>query len=117
MEREVQGKTLADVQAEGRNVWNEALGRIKIEGGTNDERTVFYTSLYRCFERPVSISEDGRYFSAFDQQVHNDNGRPFYTDDWIWDSYRAQHPLRILIDAPTESDILNSFVLMAQQMD
>lgn len=117
MAREVQGKSLEEVQRQGRDIWNEALGRIRIEGGSDDERTVFYTSLYRCFERPVSISEDGRYFSAFDQQVHNDNGRPFFTDDWIWDSYRAQHPLRILIDAQVEADILNSFVLMAQQMD
>ena len=102
MEREVQGKSLAEVQRQGRDIWNEALGRISIEGGSDDERSVFYTSLYRCFERPVSISEDGRYFSAFDQQVHSDNGEPFYTDDWIWDSYRAQHPLRILIDAQTK---------------
>jgi len=117
MEREVAGKTVAELQSEGRNSWNEALGKIKIDGGTADEKTVFYTSLYRCFERPVCISEDGRYYSAFDGTVHEDLGRPFYTDDWIWDSYRAHHPLRILIDSETEEDILHSFVLMAEQMD
>jgi len=117
MEREVAGKTVADLQLAGRNIWNEALGKIKIEGGTADEQTVFYTSLYRCFERPVCISEDGRYYSVFDGTVHEDHGRPFYTDDWIWDSYRAHHPLRILIDSEKEEDILHSFVLMAEQMD
>ncbi|MFV0590593.1 MAG: GH92 family glycosyl hydrolase [Draconibacterium sp.] len=117
MEREVSGKSVAELQKNGRDVWNKALGKIQIEGGTDDEKTVFYTSLYRCFERPVSISEEGRYFSAFDGKVHNDNGRPFYTDDWIWDSYRAHHPLRILIDPEKEEDILNSFVLMSEQMD
>jgi predicted alpha-1,2-mannosidase len=117
MEREVAGKTVAELQATGRKLWNEALGKIKIEGGTADEQTVFYTSLYRCFERPVCISENGRYYSAFDGQVHEDGGRPFYTDDWIWDSYRAHHPLRILIDPEKEEDILHSFILMAEQMD
>jgi len=117
MEREVAGKTVAELQSTGRDIWNEALGKIKIEGGTADEQTVFYTSLYRCFERPVCISEDGRYYSAFDGTVHEDHGRPFYTDDWIWDSYRAHHPLRILIDSEKEEDILHSFVLMAEQMD
>jgi predicted alpha-1,2-mannosidase len=117
MEREVAGKTVAELQATGRKLWNEALGKIKIEGGSADEQTVFYTSLYRCFERPVCISEDGRYYSAFDGKVHEDHGRPFYTDDWIWDSYRAHHPLRILIDSEKEEDILYSFVLMAEQMD
>lgn len=117
MEREVQGKSVEETQSVARKIWNEALGKIRIDGGTENERNVFYTSLYRCFERPVCISEDGRYYSAFDNKVHNDNGRPFYTDDWIWDSYRAHHPLRILIDAQKEADILNSFVLMSEQMD
>ena len=117
MEREVSAKTVDQLQTEGREIWNRALGKISIRGGTKDEQTVFYTSLYRCYERPVCISEDGRYFSAFDGTVHHDNGRPFYTDDWIWDSYRAHHPLRILIDSEKEDDILNSFVLMAEQMD
>ncbi|MGQ8337215.1 GH92 family glycosyl hydrolase [Sunxiuqinia sp. A32] len=117
MEREVSGKSVAELHKIGSNVWNDALGKIKIEGGTDDEQTVFYTSLYRCFERPVCISEGGRYYSAFDGKVHNDNGRPFYTDDWIWDSYRAHHPLNVLIDSKKEEDILNSFVLMSEQMD
>jgi len=117
MEREIAGETVAELQAKGRKIWNEALGKIKIKGGNPDEQTVFYTSLYRCYERPVCISEDGRYYSAFDGAVHEDHGRPFYTDDWIWDSYRAHHPLRILIDAKQEEDILNSFVLMSEQRD
>ncbi|WP_346863372.1 GH92 family glycosyl hydrolase [uncultured Draconibacterium sp.] len=117
LKREVAGKSVAELQNIGRNIWNEALGKIDIKGGTNDERTVFYTSLYRCFERPVCISENGRYYSAFDGKVHEDHGRPFYTDDWIWDSYRAHHPLRVLIDSKKEEDILNSFVLMSEQME
>jgi predicted alpha-1,2-mannosidase len=117
MEREVSGKSVSDLQARGREIWNEALGKIRIEGGTADEKTVFYTSFYRCYERQVNISEDGRYWSPFDHQVHNDQGRPFYTDDWIWDSYRAHHPLRTLIDSEMEEDIIHSFVLMAQQRE
>lgn len=83
LEREVAGKTVAELQATGRDLWNAALGKIKVSGGTADERTVFYTSLYRCLERPVRISEDGRYYSPFDGEVHNDQGRDFYTDDWM----------------------------------
>ena len=100
----------------GRNDWNAALGKIQVEGGSKDDKTVFYTSLYRCYERPVCLSEDGKYYSAFDGKVHEDNGRPFYTDDWIWDTYRATHPLRVLIDNERESDIIHSFLLMAEQM-
>jgi predicted alpha-1,2-mannosidase len=117
MEREVSGKNVKMLQDEGRAIWNKALGKISVQGGTENERVVFYTSLYRCYERPVCISESGRYYSAFDKKIHEDKGRPFYTDDWIWDSYRALHPLRILLDPQKEENILNSFVLMAEQMN
>lgn len=115
MERELGGKTFEQIEAIGRKTWNDALGKIEVEGGTEDQKTIFYTSMYRWYERQVCISEDGRYFSASDHQVHNDGGTPFYTDDWIWDTYRAAHPLRVLLDADTEQNILRSFILMSEQ--
>lgn len=116
LEREIAAYDVDVVAKTARNIWNEALGKIKIQGGSNDDKVVFYTSLYRCYERPICLSEDGRYYSAFDGKIHDDGGRPFYTDDWIWDTYRATHPLRALIDQTKENDIINSFLLMAEQM-
>ncbi len=114
--REIQGFDLLSIEKRGKEIWNQALNKIKVEGNNPTDLQVFYTSLYRTFERPVNISEDGFYFSAFDGKVHNDNGTPFYTDDWIWDSYRAAHPLRVLIDQKTQSNIINSFLRMTDQM-
>lgn len=116
LRREQKEYNLENLVQTGRDIWNEMLGRIRVEGGTEDEKIVFYSSFYRTFERPVCMSEDGRYFSAFDGQVHNDNGTPFYTDDWIWDTYRAAHPLRVLIDRQKEEDIIDSYLRMAEQM-
>ncbi|MDY5192155.1 MAG: glycoside hydrolase family 92 protein, partial [Bacteroidaceae bacterium] len=116
LNREQKGFNRKAVEAEGRRVWNETLGHIQIKGGTEDQKTVFYTSYYRTFERPVCLSEDGRYFSAFDGKVHFDDGVPFYTDDWIWDTYRSAHPLRALVFPKTEEDIISSYLLMAEQM-
>lgn len=116
LQREIAAYDVDVVAKAGQNAWNQALDKIQVEGGTEDDKTVFYTSLYRCFERPVCISEDGRYYSAYDGKIHEDGGRPFYVDDWIWDTYRATHPLRALIDAEREGDIVNSFLLMAEQM-
>lgn len=116
LRREQKEYNLENLVQAGRDIWNETLGRIRVEGGTEDEKIVFYSSFYRTFERPVCMSEDGRYFSAFDGQVHNDNGTPFYTDDWIWDTYRAAHPLRVLIDRQKEEDIIDSYLRMAEQM-
>ena len=115
LRREIDSFDVEKVAAEGRKVWNETLGRLAVRGGDETEKTVFYTSYYRTFERPVCLSEDGRYWSAFDNQVHEDGGTPFYTDDWIWDTYRAAHPLRVVMDPSLEEDILASFIRMAEQ--
>ncbi|MEI7421842.1 MAG: GH92 family glycosyl hydrolase [Prolixibacteraceae bacterium] len=117
LEREIQNSDVKTLQQNGRLIWNEALGKIEVAGSTDNNKTIFYTSFYRTFERPVCISEDGRYYSAYDATVHNDNGTPFFTDDWIWDAYRAHHPLRILIDPKKEENILHSFVEMTGQME
>lgn len=116
LEREIKGFDVDAIAKVARDAWNEALGKIEIKGGTDDDKQVFYTSLYRCFERPVCISEDGRYYSAYDGKVHDDEGSPFYVDDWIWDTYRGAHPLRSLLATDKEGYILNSYLLMAEQM-
>lgn len=116
MMRELSDYNLQAVKERGREVWNKALSCIKIAGGERGYKQVMYTSLYRTYERPVCISEDGYYFSAFDGKIHEDNGIPFYIDDWIWDTYRAAHPLRLIINEKQEKDIINSYILMAEQM-
>ncbi|MCP9612311.1 GH92 family glycosyl hydrolase [Coprobacter sp. LH1063] len=114
--REIKGYNLKQVAAEGRDVWNEKLGKIAVTGDVFNDKVVFYTSLYRTYERMINLSEDGRYYSAFDGKIHEDNGTPFYTDDWIWDTYRATHPLRVIIEPQMETDMVNSFIRMAEQM-
>jgi len=94
--------------------WNETLGRIAVEGGTEAQRRIFYTALYRCFERMINITEDGRYYSGFDHQVHED-ARPFYVDNWLWDTYRALEPLQTLLNPDVEADKIQSYVRMYQQ--
>lgn len=115
LQREIATYDVKTVARKGREIWNETLNKIKIEGGSEDEKTVFYTSLYRTYERMINISEDGRYYSAFDGQIHDDEGTPFYTDDWIWDTYRATHPLRILIEPQMETNMIRSYIRMALQ--
>jgi predicted alpha-1,2-mannosidase len=103
------------VKSSARQSWNSVLGQIQVEGGTPEQKRVFYTSLYRCYERMVNITEDGQYYSAFDHQVHQD-ARPFYVDNWLWDTYRALEPLHTLLNPEMEADKLQSFVRMYEQL-
>lgn len=103
------------MERDARTAWNNALGRIEVEGGTDDQKTTFYTALYRCHERMVCISEDGRYFSAFDGKVHDDGGTPFWTDDWVWDTYHALHPLQTILNPRAQEQKIESYLRMYEQ--
>jgi predicted alpha-1,2-mannosidase len=111
---EVQDKTFEQVRAHAEAVWNGQLSQIKVEGGTSAQRRSFYTALYRCHERMVDITEDGQYFSGYDHKIESDT-RPFYVDDWSWDTYLALHPLREIMHPAQEEDMLQSYVRMYRQ--
>jgi len=117
LNREIQQYNLQAVANNGKQLWNNTLGKILVEGSDENAKTIFYTSLYRTYERMICLSEDGQYFSAYDGKVHSDEGTPFYTDDWVWDTYRATHPLRVIIEPKKESDMINSYLRMAAQLE
>ena len=115
LEKEIPDWNFESLKAKGREKWNNALGKIEVQGGTRDQKTVFYTALYRTYERMVNISENGRYYSGFDDNIHNDNDTSFYVDDWMWDTYRAAHPLHAMINPEIEGLKIQSYVRMYEQ--
>jgi len=114
LQREIPAWGFDRVKDAAKARWNNTLGQIAVEGGAEAQRKVFYTALYRCFERMINITEDGRYYNGFDHQVHEDP-RPFYVDNWLWDTYRALEPLQTLLDPTVEADKIQSYVRMYQQ--
>ncbi len=83
-----------------RSTWNEKLGRLAVEGATDDQRRIVYTALYHALLYPRIFSEHGRYYSAFDDTVHEGVS---YTAYSIWDTFRAEHSLLTLL-APERID-------------
>jgi predicted alpha-1,2-mannosidase len=114
LQKEIPAWNFDGVKEAAKARWNEVLGQIQVTGGTPEQKRVFYTALYRCYERMVNISEDGRYYSAFDHKVHTD-ARPFYVDNWLWDTYRALEPLQALLNPEMEADKVQSYVRMFEQ--
>ncbi len=114
LQREIAAADFEAIKARAKARWNETLGQIAVEGGTEEQRRVFYTALYRSSERMINITEDGRYYSGFDHAVHTDP-RPFYVDNWLWDTFRALEPLQTILNPEMEADKLQSYVRMYQQ--
>ena len=103
------------VSEAGKEKWNSTLSKIEVEGGTDNQRTVFYTSLYRCFERMVNITEDGNYMSIWSNKVEPANDTNFFTDDWVWDTHLALHPLQVILNPSDQGDKISSYIRMARQ--
>ena len=110
------GFDLGAVAAAAAERWNGVLSQIEVEGGTDDERKVFYTALWRCHERMTDITEAGGAYLGYDGQAHQaPKGERHYTDDWIWDTFRAAHPLMTILHPKAEGEKLASYVRMAEQ--
>jgi predicted alpha-1,2-mannosidase len=95
--------------------WNSVLSEIEVEGGTSNQRSMFYTSLYRCFERMVDITEEGQYFSIWNNKIESAGDTGFYTDDWVWDTHLALHPLQVILNPGEQDEKISSYIRMARQ--
>ena len=115
LHNETKDKKFETIKGESHKIWADELGKIQVEGGTERQKRIFYTSLYRCNERMINISEDGRYFSGYDGKIHEDGGHPFFVDDWLWDTYRGLHPLMLILNPSQQADMVNSYVRMYEQ--
>jgi predicted alpha-1,2-mannosidase len=113
-DKEIKSQSFQAVTNNARKTWETVMSQIKVEGGTEAQKRSFYTALYRCYERMVNISEDSTYYSGYNKKVNKDS-RPFYVDDWSWDTYLALHPLRTILNPRLEEDMLNSYVKMYEQ--
>jgi len=95
-----------------RRVWQENLSRIQIKGVAKEQKTIFYTAMFHTLLFPREFSEYGKYYSPFDDTVHNGIS---YTDYSLWDTYRALHPLLIFTQPELVNDMVNSLLQNYQE--
>jgi predicted alpha-1,2-mannosidase len=100
LQREIPGWNFEAVRRALRAVWDKKLGEVSIDGATADQRHIFYTALYHAMLYPRTFTEYGRYYSAFDDAIHDGES---YTDYSIWDIFRAEFSLLTLV-APERID-------------
>jgi predicted alpha-1,2-mannosidase len=94
--------------------WEEKLGCIHIDGGTDDQRTIFRTALYRSFQMPTAFSDVNGDYTGFDKQTHRAEGFTYYTDMSMWDTFRTVHPLYNLIARTEQRDMIQSLLKMGE---
>lgn len=114
LQAEAGDKTFEQIRQETQAEWERQLASVQIRG-TDDQRTMFYTSLYHTMINPSVYSDvDGRY-RGVDGNVHEREGFQNYTVFSLWDTYRALHPLLGLIKPDRNTDMVRSMLAHQQQ--
>ena len=98
--------------ARAASAWDDQLSVIEVEGGTAKEQRIFYSAVYHALLHPTLVSDHDERALGFDYQVHQGT-RPFYTDFSLWDTYRVENSLLILLRPEASEDMAESLVRMA----
>ena len=116
LEAEVGSHTFDEIRNNAHSTWNEALGRIRVEGGTEDDKTIFYTALYHALLHPNLLSDVNGEYPAMESGatgVAKDYNR--YTVFSLWDTYRNLHQLLTLVYPEVQIDMVRSMVAMSEE--
>lgn len=117
LDREIGGADFDTVLKRADAKWNEALGRIRVSGGSAEQRRTFYSAFYRSIIFPhrfFELDAAGQpvYFSPYDGKIHQGY---LYTDTGFWDTFRAAHPFYNLIFPEVSEQMMQSLVAAYQQ--
>ncbi|MGQ9620477.1 MAG: GH92 family glycosyl hydrolase [Bacteroidales bacterium] len=112
LERETEGKDFERVKEDCRAEWNRQLGRIMIEGGTDDQIRTFYSCLYRMLLFPRDLHEINEKNEKVHYSPYNGEVLPgeMFTDNGFWDTFRALFPFLTLMYPGLDSRIMNGLV-------
>ena len=106
-------KDFATLVSEASSQWRDLLGRIEVEGGDSDQRTLFYTSLYRTFHSPFQVTDSlMRRYLGTDGKAHEVSQGEYYSSWSLWDTYRTKFPLITLLDPTRSSSIMQSLATL-----
>ena len=116
LDAEVGDSTFDEVRQASYNRWNEALSRIRVEGGSEEDKTIFYTALYHSLLHPNILSDiNGEYPTMEQGERGLAVGYDRYTVFSLWDTYRNVHQLLTLAYPERQTDMIRSMVGMSQE--
>ena len=96
-------------------LWKKQLEKIKIEGRSEEQKTIFYTGLYHAFIHPSTYSDVDKRYRGQDLKIYKLETGTYYTVFSLWDTYRAQMPLIDLVSPSKTNEFINSLLLKYQQ--
>ena len=115
LEAEQSGFNFDAVRKQAYEDWNKELSRVKVEGGTHDQRVVFYTGLYHTLIHPNTSNDVNGDYPAMETGKTMQTDRTRYTVFSLWDTYRNVHQLQTLLYPEKQIDMVNTMVDMYKE--
>lgn len=113
---EIKGWDFDNVVNEAKQIWNNELGVIDVKTDNENEKTIFYTSLYHTAIQPSLFSDiDGRY-KTMSQTIEKDTSYTNYTVFSLWDTFRATHPLYTIIKPELNNRFIKALLRKYNEM-
>ncbi|WP_417442913.1 GH92 family glycosyl hydrolase [Joostella sp.] len=110
LEKETSDKTFDQLLIEAKKEWNENLSKVEVKGGTEEDKSIFYTALYHTLIHPSTLSDyNGDYPKMKTRETLNTKGTR-YTVFSLWDTYRNLHQLMTLVYPEQQVDMVNSML-------
>ena len=106
------GTTFDAIRTAAREQWDKDLGRIRVEGGTKEQQTVFYTALYHALIHPNLLSDVNGEYPLMERAGTGLTEGERYTVFSLWDTYRNLHQLMTLVYPERQREMLRSMVAM-----
>jgi len=107
LEQEIGQHSFDDIRNEATDKWEKLLSAVDVKGGTEKQRTMFYSCLYRSFLWPALRSDvNGEFTDAKGKVVKA--GFNYYTEPSLWDTYRNKDVLLGLISPQVTLDVIKS---------
>lgn len=100
-------------RAELEAIWQKQLSKVTVHTSNEDDKCKFYSAMYRASFLPRAVNDvDSCYmmFSKGADVMHTSTGQNYYDDYSMWDTYRALHPLIVLLDPVKAGDMMQSLV-------
>ncbi len=115
LDREQEGRNFEQIHAEARAKWNDDLSRITVEGGTDAQKTVFYTALYHLLIHPNILQDvNGEYPAMESDKIMTTKGDR-YTVFSLWDTYRNVHQLLTLVYPERQMEMVRTMLDMYRE--
>ncbi len=111
---ETVGASFDSVKAKTEKKWGKILSNFEVNGGSEDDLTMFYTAIYRIFQMPTMQTDVSGEFMGFDDKPRKADWGLYYSDFSLWDTYRSFHPFMTLFFPSIQSEFVYSLIAQAE---